>query len=142
MQMSHLIRSSKRGNSRGFTLIEILIVVIIIAVLAGLAVPMFQGMVERSRRAEALQYLASTRAALTRYFAENNTYVDATLDNIGFNPNQPGGGQTNHFDYVISNVTVDTFTITATRNAAAKGDGTSTVKIDQAGKITGTGVFA
>ncbi|MCG3176036.1 MAG: hypothetical protein MOGMAGMI_00974 [Candidatus Omnitrophica bacterium] len=133
---------NKRFNNRGFTLIEILIVVIIIAVLAGLAVPMFQGTVERSRRAEAIQNLSATRASMLRYFAQNNTYVGATFANIDFNPNTGGGGQTAHFTYALGGLAAATFTVTATRNAVNGGDGTSTVTINQAGVVGGTGVFA
>lgn len=135
-------KHNKRFNNRGFTLIEILIVVIIIAVLAGLAVPMFQGTVERSRRAEAIQNLSATRASLLRYFAQNNTYVGATFANIDFNPNVGGGGQTAHFTYAIGGLAAATFTVTATRNAVNGGDGASTVTINQAGVVGGTGVFA
>ena len=126
----------------GFTLTEVLVAIVVIAVLAGLAVPMFQGTVERSRRAEAIQRLSATRASMLRYFAQNNTYVGATFANIDYNPNANAGGQTVHFAYALGGLAAATFTITATRNAVNGGDGASTVTINQAGVVGGTGAFA
>ena len=132
----------KRLNSKGFTLIEVLIVVIIIAVLAGLAVPMFRGTVEKSRKAEAEGVLSAVRSAEMRYFAANNTYT-GTLANLDYNPAAADtSGQTVHFTYTVPTATAVALTVTATRNATDGGDGTSTVSLNQAGVTTGTGVFA
>ena len=111
----------KRGtgimNSKGFTLIEILIVIIILAVLAGLAIPMYRGTVEKARKAEALSVLSSMRQSELRYFAANNAYT-ATLASLDYNPTTADtSGQTVHFTYTLPAATATTFTATATRNA-------------------------
>ncbi len=129
-------------NKNGFTLIEVLIVVIIIAVLAGLAVPMFRGTVEKSRKTEAEGVLSATRHSELRYFAANNTYT-TTVASLDYNPTAADtSGQTVHFTYTIPTGGATTLTVTATRNTVDGGDGTSTVSINQAGVVTGTGVFA
>lgn len=129
------------SDRSGFTLLELLIAVIIMIVLAGLALPMLQGTVERTRRAEALAQLTTARQSQLRFFVQNNAYTNnfALLD---FNPNVNPAGQTPHFTYAITAANATSFTITATRNAVNGGDGASTVTINEAGVVGGTGAFA
>lgn len=58
----------------GFTLVELAVVIVIIGVLAAFGVPRFIMSVERSRAAEAFEYLASVRSAQERYQAQYGTY--------------------------------------------------------------------
>ena len=68
----------RSSNQSGFTLLELLMVVIIIAILAAIAVPSYFRTAERSRAAEALQVLASIRGAQLRYYAQNGAYAAAS----------------------------------------------------------------
>ena len=70
-------------NKPGFTLVELAVVVVIIGVLAAFAVPRFLSSVERSKAADAFNYLSSVQAAQERYHARQGTYADdmAVLDN-------------------------------------------------------------
>lgn len=68
-------------GKKGFTLLELLIVVIIIGILGTLALPRFFRAVERTRWAEAKSVLATLRGAQVRYRAENGAYT-ATIDNL------------------------------------------------------------
>ena len=62
-------RWKQRG---GFTLLELLMVVIIIAILAAIALPQFLRAAERSRAAEALTILGSIRGSEQRYLTRDN----------------------------------------------------------------------
>ena len=64
----------RHAHQRGFTLIEILIVVAIIGLLVGIALPAYQGSVLRSGRAEAKNELLQVASDQERFFSSNNTY--------------------------------------------------------------------
>jgi prepilin-type N-terminal cleavage/methylation domain-containing protein len=68
---------------RGFTLVELMIVVAIIGVLATLAQSTFRAQTQRARRAEAVVGLQSIRRAQVIYHNTNAIYGD-TFDEIGF----------------------------------------------------------
>lgn len=70
------------GNraARGFTLIEMMIVVAIVGILAAIAYPSYQQYVLRSNRTEGQALLSDAAAREERYFAQNNTYITTTDD--------------------------------------------------------------
>ena len=63
-----------RKNQGGFTLVELMIVVIIVGILAAVAIPMYQGATERAKASEAVAALGTIRGAMRVYFAEHGTY--------------------------------------------------------------------
>jgi prepilin-type N-terminal cleavage/methylation domain-containing protein len=63
-----------RRGSRGFTLIEIMITVVIIGVLAAIAIPSYQDYVRRGYVVDGTNGLATVRADMERYFQDNRTY--------------------------------------------------------------------
>ncbi|WP_305042959.1 type IV pilin protein [Geoalkalibacter sp.] len=65
------------GCSRGFTLIEILIVMTILGILATIAVPSYQHSVIRAREAALTENLYQMRQAIDAYFADNAAYPDS-----------------------------------------------------------------
>ena len=67
------MKRQKRRQMQGFTLLELLMVVIIIAILASIALPQYLRVAERSRAAEALTNLAAIRASEMRFRAASPT---------------------------------------------------------------------
>ena len=68
-----------RKNQGGFTLVELMIVVIIVGILAAVAIPMYQGATERAKASEAVAALGTIRGAMRVYYAEHGTYVNASF---------------------------------------------------------------
>jgi prepilin-type N-terminal cleavage/methylation domain-containing protein len=60
------------GAGRGFTLIELMIVIAILAVLALIALPRFTGLIRKSKEAGTKGRLGSVRSAITLYYMEND----------------------------------------------------------------------
>ncbi len=65
---------------RGFTLIEVMITVAIVAIVAAIALPSYQDQIRRTRRAEARQELMAIATAQERFYTNCNRYA-ATLNN-------------------------------------------------------------
>ena len=69
---------SESSRARGFTLLELMLVVAIIGVIVGIALPTFQRFKLRSRSAEAGTNIAAIRVAQRGYFSEYSEYVAAS----------------------------------------------------------------
>jgi prepilin-type N-terminal cleavage/methylation domain-containing protein len=65
----------RHGRSKGFTLLELMIVVAIVAILTTIAYPNYRDYVIRGQLVDATQGLASVRANMERYFQDNRTYL-------------------------------------------------------------------
>jgi type IV pilus assembly protein PilE len=64
----------------GFTLIELMIVIVILGVLASIAVPQYQEYQQKSRRSEATRTLMQIAALQEQYFLDNRSYADDFTD--------------------------------------------------------------
>ncbi|MEO3692628.1 type IV pilin protein [Roseateles paludis] len=66
-----------RHSAHGFTLLELLAAVAIVAILAGVALPQYKDYVTRSRLTDATVGLTTLRAQMERYFQDNRTYANS-----------------------------------------------------------------
>ena len=65
----------QRSNSQGFTLIEAMITVAIVAILAAVALPSYREYVVRGRLVDATNALSAMRARMEQFYQDNRTYV-------------------------------------------------------------------
>ena len=70
-------------RQQGFTLIELMIVVAVIAVLAAIAIPNFQEQARKGRRAEAVRAMGEYQLAMERWRAENPSYANCSGSGCG-----------------------------------------------------------
>lgn len=62
-------------RSRGFTLIELMIAVAIVAILAAIAIPSYTDYIRRSRVTEAIATLSGMRVKMEQYYQDNRSYT-------------------------------------------------------------------
>lgn len=65
-------------TQQGFTLVELMIVVVIVGILASIAVPAYSNYVMRGKIPDATSALAGKRVQMEQYFQDNHTYVGGT----------------------------------------------------------------
>lgn len=73
------IDATNLARARGFSLIELMIVITIVAILVAVAYPNYTDSVRRSNRSDGRAALLLAAQNLERYFTENNTYLGATI---------------------------------------------------------------
>ena len=88
LKKKNMIFKGVNMKRSGFSLIELMVVVAIMAFLAMIAVPNFNRFLAKAKRAEAYMNLNSIYAAEKSYFAEHNTYSDVLMGEggIGWKP--------------------------------------------------------
>ena len=69
-----LTRIRKKLNNKGFTLIELMIVIAIIGILAAIAIPQFASYRQKAYNAAALSDLKTVKTTLEAYYADNQFY--------------------------------------------------------------------
>jgi len=77
------VRTKRSRRKSGFTLIELMVVLLIVGILGAVAVPNYRQYVIRSHRTEAKMALLRLAANQERHYLQNNTYTD-DLEALGF----------------------------------------------------------
>jgi len=108
-----------RRSNRGFTLIEIMIVIAIIGIVLTIAAPSFTEYLNKGRRSEIAGVLSEQAQILERFYSQKNVYTDATGLSAG-----------NDYYTITPTLTDQTFLLTAVRKAG------SSMAADKCGDFT------
>jgi type IV pilus assembly protein PilE len=110
-------------RSRGFTLIEVMITLAIVAILAAIAVPSYSEYVRRARITEAVAALADMHVKMERYFQDNRSYTPPgpTIPPCNFGTVAPLPPASANFVFACAGLGPATYTVTATGIGAMLG---------------------
>jgi len=119
-------------SSNGFTLIELMIVVVIIGVLAAIAMPAYQEYTKRARRADAKHALLDIQLNQEKWRANNSTYSSTIGDVWGSGTTSLDG----YYNLTVSDGTGSQYSATAAPTGAQSEDDCGTFAIDASGENT------
>lgn len=132
----------RRGRQAGFTLIELMIVVVILGILVGIGLPSYQRSIIRSNRADAQSALLGFAQAMERRFSQNYSYEAAAAggndtgapDPTVFASQSPVDGGNPAYNLTITAADDTGFTIRATPIAGGRQDGDGFLQLDSLGR--------
>ena len=134
-------------SRKGFTLIELMVVIFIVGILAAVAIPIMRGRIDAAKWSEGRAVAGSIRTACRAFQAEKGTsypaasYAATTLADLGFPAADLTGKYFSSAAYALSNFTATTYTITVTANSstcAEKPTTPSIVTLNELGVFTET----
>jgi prepilin-type N-terminal cleavage/methylation domain-containing protein len=128
------------NNQHGFTLVELMIVIVIVGILAAVAIPIYQGNVKKAKMSECDAAMGTIRTSLRVFFAEHGRYpiftgaVTGLGDSINIAPVDLSGKFFATTDYSLESDD-STYTITCEKDDIFGVDNDRT--LDQAGTFSG-----
>lgn len=112
-------------NNKGFTIIELMIVVVVVGILAAIAIPAYTDYVTRSKRADAKNALLAFQLEQEKFRANNPTYITAASSPF------PTDSPDKHYTIALSGAAgLTTYTLTATPKASQNDPQCGTFVID------------
>lgn len=128
--------------SRGYTLVELMVTVLVVAVLAGIAISGYRGYVLRANRTDGTTTLLQVGAAEERYFLQNSQYTadlaDAPPTGLGLSATSPRGLYTLAVTAGSTGTLATSWQVTATATGAQTADlaACQTLGLDDQGNRT------
>ena len=110
-------------EEKGFTLVELLVVIVILGVLAGIGVPTYRGFIDRSHEAATLAELQAVSMAIKYYFIEHDegsfklSELERYLGDKDFTVDKDNESKGEYLDYILEEVSGEDYII-----AEAKSD--------------------
>ncbi|MCG8667931.1 MAG: type IV pilin protein [Pseudomonadales bacterium] len=117
-----------KSKQQGVTLMELMIALAIIAIIASVAIPNYQGNASKARRSDAQTALLGLASAMERYYTANNTYLGAAQAGDTGAPDiypdeAPIDGDTKYYDLQIFAAAANTYELRAVPKGDQAGDG-------------------
>lgn len=111
--MLRLLWNRMSKEEKGFTLVELLVVIVILGVLAGIGVPTYRGFIDRSHKAATIAELQAVSMAIKFYFMEHGeeSFDEKFLSKLGSYLDDADiaedGSEMKYLDYTLTVVTVE-----------------------------------
>ncbi len=126
MLIAHLVRN-------GFSLLELMLTITIVAILASIAYPSYKEHVAKSRRTDAQSALLQIAQFMEKNYTATGTYqLPSSAASLPFT-SIPQDSNNSYYTISLSNVTSTTFTVIATRTGGMLGDWCGDFTLNQAG---------
>ena len=131
----------KASRIQGFTLIEVLMAMVIIALLTAVALPSYQNQVTRSRRSDCMSVVMAFSQAMERFYSENYTYLgtgvsgaDTGAPEVTTFPNQCPIDGTALYNLTIQAAAAQSFTLRATPASGSSQVGDGIIEVNSLGQ--------
>jgi len=146
--LTHFLGEAKMKKRKGFTLIELMVVILIVGILAAVAIPIMRGRIDSAKWSEGKAGAGSIRTAARAFCAEKGpdwggTWANETIDDLGFNITaaaEAGDLDGKYFSdeaYDVTFAGYDTYTVTVTPgdslSRSESPSSPSVITLDQAG---------
>jgi type IV pilus assembly protein PilE len=138
---THSVSPPRAGRQAGFTLVELVIVMVVAAILAAIAIPMYLSQIRESRRTDARSALLDLASREERYYATNGAYTSSAA-NLGYAafPATVGSGYYTVQVYVPAAAPdpnppgAPSFSVTAVPTGGQTADACASLTVDSAGQ--------
>jgi type IV pilus assembly protein PilE len=122
-----------RNRKRGFTLIEMMVVVAVIAILASIAIPSYQNYLFRARRADGREMLQRIASAQERFYTNRYRYTDDLTTAAGLNLGTTNSEAGHYTIGIVVAADGQSYTLTATPQGSQATDACANLTVNNVG---------